>query len=331
MGDGSDGGQNIYAARYKAIYLNNKLINPVNNTNTENGITSAIPGASRYMFPERFKKGARQLTNNFFSATLHYKHTKWNNINQLLGGTPFTPQLIVIIPENINDSSASAITQTFEPKIAFYSGQQPQGAVGGWRWQGDPIGRGYDAAGIGIPTYNDPSDVIVNAAGTQPLSVSRSIGFELPYMFSVDYTGWVGTAPGTLAPVLSYSDQLINGVVKAGLMKTFFLKRLAKIRNGRQYVTYMRLGLGDVIDWEHRNSIIIDGAIYHLIVVTDYNPVSDDSASCTFWMAANPDATDVANCYPSPTSILTNPSSLPQFDLKYAPLLLFQTDLPQAG
>ena len=334
-GDGSDGGLNIFAARYKGAYLNNKIattFNNLNNSNNDNGIISAIPGASRFMFPPRFQKGTRALVNRFFSATMHYKHSKWADIAVIEAGapSPIAPQLICIIPENVSDSSANSIGQTFEPKLAFYSGQQPITGVGGWRWQGDPIGRGYDAAGQGIPTYNSPSDVITDSAGTQPLSTYTSIGFQLPYMFAVDYSGYVA-ASGSMAPVLTYSDQNINGTIQAGLMKTFYLRRLATIREGKQYRPWIRLNLGDITDWEHRNKIIINNAIFKLIGIDGFDPLSDKSTQCTLWKEENPNQSDLNNCFPSATSILASPTILPQFDLKSAQLLLFITDLPQTA
>lgn len=311
--DGSDGGQNLFTARYKGIYLNNlrgTQTNGINNTNNNNGIIAAVPGSSRYMFPRVFPSGNKQQTNRFFSSVMHYKHSPWFNINELTGGSPsdnVTPQLIAIIPENINDSSASAVTQTFEPKMAFYSGKESSLNVGGWRYIGNPATPYVDG---GTP---------------------NAIGFQLPYMFAVDYTGTAGTSPGTMAPILTYCDQNINGVVKAGLMKTFFLRRLAIMRTGKQCKMWMRLTLGDMTDWLHQNPIIINGDTYHLIAIDNYNPLSDDSCLCTFWKVANPSQVDLDNIYPSSTSILTSPSILPQFDLKYAKLLLYMSDLPQSG
>jgi len=321
--DGSDGGQNIFAARYKGIYLNNVKatmfnVNSVNSTNNQNGMIAAIPGASRYMFPPRFPRGSVQHNNHFFSATMHYQHTPWATITSILsGGTdkPVSPQLICIFPENINGSSADAITATFTPKIAFYSGQQNINAVGGWRWVGDP-----NAGGNNVPSYND--------AGTGAVSGVSAIGFQLPYMFAVDYTGTVGTAPGDFTAVLTMCDQNINGSIVPGLMKTFFLKRLAIMRNGQLCKRWMQLKLEDIIDWEHRYTIIIDGSLYYLIGIDNFNALSDESCQCTFWKVDNPNADDLANIYPSATSVLTSPSILAQFDLKYAQLLIFYNDMP---
>ncbi len=291
--DGSDGGQNIYAGRYKGIYLNNTTTSKVNNTNIDNGIIAGVPGASRYMFPNRFRKGARQMVNRFFSATMHYRHKAWDNITGV--GSP-TPQLIAIIPENINDSSASAVSQIFEPKIAFYKGPLPMADIGGWRWVGDP---------------------------KSPYSEFVATSFQLPLMFSVNY----GTG-GETDPVLSYCDQKINGTIVPGLMKTFFLKRLAIMRHGRQYRPWVHLNNGDMINWLHRESIILSGAKYYLIGVEQYNPLTDDSSKCVLWKVVEPEQADLDSIYPSEDS-LNGVILLSQFDLRYAPLLLYNQDIPQ--
>jgi hypothetical protein len=294
--DGSDGGQNIYAARYKGIYLNNVTNSKINNTNIDNGIVAGVPGAARYMFTERFRQGSRQMTNRFFSATMHYNHQSWKNIGGA-GTVPGpAPQLIAIIPDNINDSSASAVTQTFEPKLAFYKGMTGIPDAGAWRWIGDP-------------------------AAPYPELAATSYG--LPHMFAVNY----GTG-GENDPVLSYCNQKINGVVCEGLLKKFFLKRLAIMRIGKQYRPWIHLNNRDMTNWLHRERIIINGSTYFLIGVDRYNPLSDDSSQCVLWKEAEPTIYDTANLYPTDYS-LGGGTSLGQFDLKYAPLLLFNTDLPQ--
>ena len=291
--DGSDGGQNIYAARYRGIYLNNTITNRINNTNIDNGIFAGVPGAARYMFPLRFRKGNKQMTNRFFSATMHYVHQSWKGVNV---STDPAPQLIAIFPESINDSSGSAITQTFEPKIAFYKGVGLTSVQGGWRWIGDPAA---------------------------PYSEAAATAFELPLMFAVNY----GTG-GENDPVLSYCDQKINGNIVPGLMRSFFLKRLAIMRAGKQYRTYMRLNSGDMTNWLHRERIIINGAKYNLISVDNFNPLSDNPALCTLWKDVQPLEEDNDAIYPS-TDALNGVAILGQFDMRYAPLVLYSTDLPQ--
>ena len=291
--DGSDGGQNIYAARYKSIYLNNNIRSAINNTNSQNGIVAGVPGAARYMFPQRFKKGARQLVNRFFSATMHYKHAAWGNLYGV------APQLITIFPENINDSSASAVTQIFEPKLAFYKGMCDPEFYGGWRWIGDKAA---------------------------PYGEAMAISFPLPFMFSVNY-GFTGEAD----PVLTYSDQLINGNIAPGLVKNYYLRRLAIMRNGRQLKPWITLSLGEFTDWMHNNKIIINDALYHLIRIENYNPLSDESCQCILWKVESPEQRDLDSIYPSAESVEGSVPAgyLGQFDLRYEKLLLFGTDIPQ--
>lgn len=294
--DGSDGGQNIFSARNKGTYLNNVIKPILNNTSIENGIIASIPGASRFMLCNRFSKGNKQKTNSFFSATMHYKHESWKGLDASPSSP--APQLITIFPENINDSSASAVTQIFEPKIAFYRGLSDPASWGHWRWVGDPLS-----------PYTEPT----------------SITFPLPFLFSVSYM-----FEGELDPVLTYSDQLINGNVVNGLMKKYFLSRLAIMNNGQLYKPYLRLNLNDITNWNHRECIIINGSLYAFLGFENYKPLSDESCVCTLWKFVRPIQSDVDSCYPSNDSILNNPASLVQYDLKYNQLLLFSTDIPQS-
>ena len=297
--DGSDGGQNIYSARYKGIYLNNVLKPSLDNNSIRNGIIAGVPGASRYMLPDRFTKGNKQTNNRFFSASMHYNHSKWKGIDPAFPNTP-APQLMCIFPENINDSSASAVTQTFEPKIAFYKGQVEQNTDGAWKWVGDP-----------------------NSKYTYPTNVS----FKLPKMFAVNYSG----ANCELDPALTYCDQNIGGALVQGLMRRYFLRRFAIMRNGQLFTAVMRLNLNDVCNWNHQEAIKVGNSIYALISIDGYKPFTDQSNECTMWRIVNPEQIDIDNSYPSANSVLNYPLTLTPYDLKYAQLLLFQSDIPQIG
>jgi hypothetical protein len=298
--DGSDGGQNIYAARYKGVYLNN-TVKPKVNTNlaVENSIISGVPGAARYVLPNRFSKGNKQMQNAFFSATMHYRHQPWANYTDgFVSNGGFPPQLITIFPENINDSSASAVTATFEPKIAFYHGQTYRSGFSWYfPWEGLPL--------------NTP------------------IATAFPLMYSVFYNNI--DSPNT-CPVLTYCDQKVldntTQVVRQGLVRLFHLQRLATMRNGQLYEPFLRLNLTDITNWEHRESLIINTAIYALINIDNFKPASDESTQCTMWKIAKQMQTDLDNLYPSTDSLNYN-AILSQYDLKYAQLLLFQTDIPQ--
>ena len=293
-GDGSDGACNIWAQRYRGIYLNNKLINPVNIGNQENGIVNAIPGAGRYLLPERFRVGSRNFVNRFFSPVMHYRHTAW-----AYGGA--APQLICIFPENATAAN-NAYDESFEPKLAFYKGQV-DALSGSWQWVGDP-----NAYGTGQSTY------------TFPGSTTRN----LPLMFAVNY-GYQGAGD----PVLVYGNELIGGSIVPGLLKSYFLKRFATIRNGRLYKPYLNLTLPDFSNFLHREKIILRGGLWKLIAIDGFNPLSDDSVQCTLWQDTDPTPLDVSRMYPSDASVSTSPAELAQFDLKYAPKLLYGTDIPQ--
>jgi len=101
------------------------------------------------------------------------------------------------------------------------------------------------------------------------------------------------------------------------------------MRAGRLYKPWMLLNNNDIANQLHREGIIIKGGIYYLIGIDKYFPMRDDSCKVTLWKYNPPTSVDDANCFPSNNSIITNPAILDMYDLKYAPLLIFQTDLPQ--
>lgn len=306
--DGSDGGQNLWAARNIGIYLNNVNKPKINNTLIDNGIIAGVPGASRYMLPNRFSKGNVQKANRFFSSLMHYDETVWANITG--SGSP-APQLPTIFPENINDSSASAITQVFTPKLAFYKGLSDPAGFGGWRWVGDP---------------------------SSPYTTPTNIEFGLPYMFGVNYNSFAGltVGGGNTDPVLSYCDQLLYDSAGAatlvpGLMTKFHLPRMAIMRNGQILHANMRLNLNDICNFGQRNCIKIGNGLFAIISINSYKPLTDDSCEVVMWRFANVEQTDIDNSYPSADSVINDPLTLSQYDLRYARLLLYPTDLPQVG
>lgn len=303
--DGNDGCQNIWAQRYKGIYLNNRTYTggvTSNNINIDNGIIAGIPGAARYMLPNRFAKGNQQLSNRFFSALMHVKFPQWIDIN----GTPSpAPQLPCIFSDGSN--SDTAYKDVFTPKLAWYAGQTRSIAItGGWRWIGDP-------------------------ANPNPLPLTAN---PLPFMFSVNYG-----LGGDTDPVLSYCDEslltlALASVQGAGLLSQFYRSRFAIMRNGQLLTKYLRLNLSDICNWTHRECVIIDGALYAIIKIDGFDPITDNSAAVTMWKFANVEQIDIDNSFPSSTSIsaVNNPIvSLGTDDLRYAKLLLYPTDVPQIG
>lgn len=146
----------------------------------------------------------------------------------------------------------------------------------------------------------------------------------LPYTFAVNYK-----PGGENDPVLSYSDQKIGGVIAKGLMKKFFLQRMAILRNGRRYMPIeIMLNNYDVGNFLHRESIIIKDMEYILTSIKDYNPMTPgESTQCNMWMFMPVSTRDADNSYPSISSI-QNTGITNSFDVKFWPHLLLTSDIP---
>jgi hypothetical protein len=146
----------------------------------------------------------------------------------------------------------------------------------------------------------------------------------LPFMFAVNYK-----PSGENDPVLSYSDQLIGGVIAKGLLKKFFLQRMAILRNGRRYSPInVMLNNYDIGNFLHRESIIIENIEYLLTSIKDYNPmVPDESTACNMWMFMPVSTKDADNSYPSISSIQSGGASN-SFDVKYWSHILLTSDIP---
>lgn len=144
----------------------------------------------------------------------------------------------------------------------------------------------------------------------------------LPFMFAVNYK-----AGGEDDPVLSYADQEISGQIGEGLMKKFFLQRMAIIRYGRRYnEIYLRLENADVANFLHRESIIIDNLEYILTSIVNFNPIKDESTGCRMWLFTPKSQADLDASYPSITSLQSGDLA-DSFDVKYWPHLLLTSDI----
>lgn len=247
-----------------------------------------ITGAAKYIFPERFTEGIEERENRFFSPVVHVRMLGWTNL--LSNGK--TPQLVALIPENISQTSSEEDGQNFEPKLCWYKGRVSDN--GAWRWR--PYG---------------------NAGGQTQAT--------MPFMFAVNHqTG------GENDPVLTYCDQGIGGasVPAKGLLRRFFLTRLARMRNGKLYSTWMRLKLGEAADPLQREEKIVGASSYHLIEIKDYKPLLPETVECTMWQKALPGAADDAAIAPTALSIMQNdPQS--GSDLKWVQSFILETDIPK--
>lgn len=145
----------------------------------------------------------------------------------------------------------------------------------------------------------------------------------LPFMFAVNYN--IG---GDTDPVFSYSDQFISGVIAQGWLGKFFIQRMALYRNGRRYNPInLKLNNNDVMNFLHRESIVIEGVEYFLMGINEYNPTVEDSTACTAWVFEPAGQRDKVNIFPSISSISDGNSALNSYDLKYWPHLLLPNDV----
>jgi hypothetical protein len=197
---------------------------------------------AKYVLPDRFKvnptddKTKPTIENRFFAPLMHMDVVQWKGI----GGNPdVMPQMPVLLPENISNTSADAAQNTFEPKSAYYKGMQ---AGWGWVFDGDRL-------------------------------------TSFPYMFAVNYRDG-----GENDPILSYADEVItyndDGTPKVtgkGLMRRFYLQRLANMANGQYYKTYFHLNNNDIANILHREYIICAGQRWELAQINNYQPLKEES------------------------------------------------------
>lgn len=89
----------------------------------------AVIGTGKYLLPERYKTGKKELENRFYAPSVHVDHEGFKFV------TGIAPQLLAIVPENISNTSSAAAENVFQPKRAYYKGNVA--GVGGWRFNGE--------------------------------------------------------------------------------------------------------------------------------------------------------------------------------------------------
>lgn len=181
-------------------------------------------------------------------------------------------------------------------------------------------------------TSNDSSENTFNPKRAWYKGITSGVGgwkFEgitynsVPFMFAVNYK-----AGGDLDPVLSYADQLIGGVIAKGLMKKFFLQRLAIFRHGRRYSPiHVMLNNYDISNFLHRESVIIENIEYLLTGIREYDPIEPESTACNMWMFIPMSIVDRDNSYPSIASIQTGVNG--PMDIKYWSHQLLTSDITE--
>jgi hypothetical protein len=244
-----------------------------------------------------------EVENRFFSPVVHYNVQQWKDI----GSTGDAPQMICMIPENISNTSRDEAQNTFNPKLAWYKGQ-----VNGYGWVFNRI---------------------------------RQTSF--PYMFAVNYK-----AGGENDPILSYSDEkLLTGptyllnddgvviltdsgdpiiidrggvyVAGPGLLRRFYLQRMAIMRNGQYYTTFFRLKNKEVANILHREHVICQGQRFELVEIKNYDPVTDRATQCELRKWSPITLKDMSSVYPSAGNVV-NEEIADSNDTKYYALVCLE-------
>jgi hypothetical protein len=246
--------------------------------------------AAKYVLPDRFKTGNKEHENRFFSPTMHYDVVQWLGLGTLVDDSP---QMVCIVPENISNTSADEAQNTFEPKSCYYKGKDSS-----WGFVFD----------------------------TEKLNY-------FPFMFAVNYK-----PGGEEDPVLSYSDERIgdsntsssgaSATIGIGLLRRFFLQRMAIQRNGQHYNTWMKLNNLDVCNWLHREHIRCRGQKWELVTITDYKPLIDETTAVFMRKWTPLTIEDKNGVFPSEDAVLNNSVLAVQFDMPYAQLKCLATDIP---
>jgi hypothetical protein len=237
-------------------------------------------GQATYVLPSRFKAGKKEFVNRFFSPLMCYDAEQWQSI------TGTAPQIPVIVPENISNTSRDEARNSFAPKLAYYKGNVS--GFGGWRFNGE------DAE-------------------------------TFPFMFAVNYK-----PGGENDPVISYTDERIgtgtSAIASLGLLKRFYIQRMANIREGIRYSTFFYLNNNDVTRPFHREFISLGGQKWELLKISNYI-LGGSVAECILRKWVPVESHDFNSCFPTQEAVILGSSSKP-FDTFYYPLKALASDIP---
>lgn len=211
--------------------------------------------------------------------------------------TGISPQLVCLVPENISNTSAGEASNTFEPKLCYYKGITE--GVGGWKMKDQ---KGNEK------TYNN-----------------------LPFMFAVNYQ-----KGGENDIALSYCDERIGdketSPITPGLMKRFFIQRLAIMNHGIWNTTNFKLKNSHITNWFHREHIVLEGVRWELINIRNFNPNQSESAGATLRQWVPVSKRDHDYSFPSSDSIKTGKVTTGDksgFDIVYNQLICLYGDIPR--
>lgn len=190
----------------------------------------------KYVLPDRFKTGKREIENRFFAPTMHMDFVAWKGLS---ADAAYVPQLVILVPENISQTSRDAAQNTFLPKSCYYKGADN---TIGWIFDGEAV--------RGLP--------LMFAALYRP-------GGELEPILSY--------ADEIMNP--DPNDQ--TKVIGRGLFRRFHLQRLEIMRNGQYYRTFFHLNNYDIANSLHREHIILQGQKWEIIEINNYKPLKEET------------------------------------------------------
>ena len=145
----------------------------------------------------------------------------------------------------------------------------------------------------------------------------------IPFMFGVNYF-----EGGENDPILSYCDEKIGSTIGVGLLRRFYLQRMAIIRNGQWYETFFKLNNRDVTNISHREHAIVAGQRWEIAEIKNYKPCKEETTQCSLkkWVPISHE--DYSAVYPSQNSVNGYPNTSDIFETKYQPLMCLSSDIP---
>lgn len=199
------------------------------------------------------------------------------------------PQMICMIPENVSNTSKDEAQNTFTPKLTWY-----KGVTEAMQWMFD-------------------GEIFEN----------------FPYMFAVNYL-----SNGAADPVLSYCDEYVidenDGPGPGpGLLRRFYLQRMAILRNGQAYKTFFKLNNLDVTNWLHREHIACRGQKWELVEINDYKPLKEETTGVYLRKHSPITQADSDSVFPSIETVAAEVTPTDPFDTRYAPLKALTSDILQ--
>ena len=133
------------------------------------------------------------------------------------------------------------------------------------------------------------------------LNENQGVQQALPALFQVNYND-----PTGLDPVISWSNQEIQGIQRNGLIANYLLRSLSRLKNRTTRVLYIRLDSIEVNQLNYRIKRYIDGKVWIIKQIDIDSPFTNDSLKVTFSLDDMPTIEDFNNIQSSGLKGLAN-------------------------